>query len=82
LVLTVLQNGASAHYSQDVQIFLNEQYLNHWIGREGLVLWPPKLLEFTLNRLDYHLWEYVKDTAYQEASIMRLDMTNRIRRVK
>jgi len=27
------QDDAPAHYSQDVRIFLDEQYPSHWIGR-------------------------------------------------
>jgi len=35
------QDGAPAHYSQDVRIFLDKQYPNYWIGR-GRVLWSPR----------------------------------------
>jgi len=30
------------HVTQDVRILLDQQYPNHWIGRGGLVLWPPR----------------------------------------
>jgi len=44
---------APTHYSQDVRIFLDKQYPNHWIGREGPVLWSSR--SPNLNPLAYYL---------------------------
>jgi hypothetical protein len=34
------QNGAPHHWSLTVREFLGEMFLSHWIGHNGLILWP------------------------------------------
>jgi len=48
------QEGAPAHYTRIVRMFLNQRFPNRWIGRDGPVLWPSKSPD--LNPLDFFLW--------------------------
>jgi len=48
------------------------------IGRGGIVSWPPKLLD--LNPMYFFFWGYSKNSVYENAPTIRLDMMNRIKR--
>lgn len=56
-------DGAPAHYSRQVTEFLNVTYPNRWIGRGGIISWPPRSPD--LNPLDYFLWGYFKEAVYE-----------------
>lgn len=73
------QDSAPAHFARDIRTFLNAEYSNRWIGREGQVSWFPRSPD--LNPLDYFLWGCVKNSVHENKSITRIDMMNRIRRV-
>lgn len=70
-------DGAPPHSSGPVVNWLNENYLDRWIGRGGPVPWPARSPDLT--PLDYFLWGFVKDKVYQVPSTTRDDMKNRIR---
>jgi hypothetical protein len=57
------QDGAPPHWGLCVRDFLNEQFPDRWIGRDGLIPWPPRLPDIT--PLDSFLWGYVLDIVYR-----------------
>ncbi|KZC05555.1 hypothetical protein WN55_04495 [Dufourea novaeangliae] len=69
-------DGCPAHYTRRVRDALNELYLNKWIGRGGLVSWPPRSPD--LNPLDFFLWGALKKAVYQEVSATPENMKQRI----
>jgi len=40
-------DGAPPHYTRHVRDYLNESFLNRWLGRGGTVSWPPKSPDLT-----------------------------------
>ena len=57
------QDGAPPHFTLSVSEFLNEQYPNRWIGRNGLIFWSPRSSDTT--PLDFFfLWGYVKNRVF------------------
>jgi len=66
------QDGALAHYSQDVRIFLYEQYPKHWIGQGRPVLWPPR--SPNLNSLDYQIASHPDEVNYNVYETLALTM--------
>ncbi|KZC05864.1 hypothetical protein WN55_06861 [Dufourea novaeangliae] len=69
-------DGCPAHYARRVSYARNELYPNKWIGRGGLVSWPPH--SPNLTPLDFFLWGALKDAAYQEVPITPENMKQRI----
>jgi len=68
------QQDASAHYSQNVQIFLDKNYQSldrtGKISFVGLMSW-----DYQISILLITIYvNYVKDAVYQEAPTTRLDM--------
>lgn len=57
------QDGAPAHYHNDVRDFLNEQFPGSWIGRGGPIAWPARSPDLT--PLDFFAWGFIKDIVYQ-----------------
>jgi len=51
-------DGAPPHYTRCVREYLNESFPNRWLGRGGLVAWPPR--SPYLTTLDYYLWGHMK----------------------
>lgn len=47
------QDGCPAHYARAVRNYLNEEYLDKWIGCSGSILWPPRSPD--LNPVDFFL---------------------------
>lgn len=70
------QDGAPAHYAQQVRAELDNTYGNRWIGRGGPVRWPPRSPDLT--KLDFFLWGYVKDLVYKERPTTEENMRQRI----
>lgn len=70
------QDGAPAHFLQQVRDFLNNEYENRWIGRGGPVRWPARSPDLT--KLDFFLWGYVKDLVYREPPTTEHNMRQRI----
>jgi len=68
------QDGAPTHYFQDLD-FLDEQYLNHWIGQGGLVLWSPRCGHRISIPIIYgNMWKMLYIRKHQSQDIP-LDMT-------
>ena len=59
------QDGAPPHYGIEVRQYLNQLLPNAWIGRRGLVEWPPRSPD--LPPLDFYLWGHLKVMVYQES---------------
>ncbi|XP_063240478.1 uncharacterized protein LOC134541176 [Bacillus rossius redtenbacheri] len=56
------QDGAPPHWGMAVRAYLNEQFPDRWIGRDGPIPWPSRSPDIT--PLDFFLWGYVKDRVY------------------
>jgi hypothetical protein len=56
------QDGAPPHYHRDARAFLDEHLTNRWIGRWGVVEFPP--LSPDLTPMDFFLWGHIKDKVY------------------
>lgn len=70
------QDGAPAHYAQQVRAELDNIYGNRWIGRGGPVQWPPRSPDLT--KLDFFLWGYVKNLVFEERPTTQENMRQRI----
>jgi hypothetical protein len=55
-------DGARLRFSRAFRQSLNQQFPNRWIGYSGAQNWPPRSRD--LNRVDYHVWGYVKALVY------------------
>jgi len=61
----IYQNdGCPAHTRITVRDFLNDQFPERWIGRNGPILWPARSPDLT--PLDYHVWGRMKELVYTE----------------
>lgn len=58
------QDGAPAHWGLNVREFLNNNFPQRWIGRDGPIHWPARSPDLT--PLDYFLWGYVKSLIYKD----------------
>jgi len=56
-------DGAPPHYTRHVTEYLNESFLNCWLGHGGPVAWPPWSPDLT--HLDYYLWGHMKTLVYE-----------------
>lgn len=71
-------DGAPAHYSAPVRVWMNNNFPGHWIGRGGPVAWPPR--SPNLNPLDYFFWGFVKTSVFRTPPLSLDDLKDRIRR--
>ena len=55
-------DGAPAHSTRDVYLFLERLFDGKFIANAGPYLWPPRSLDLTA--VDFFLWDYVKDKVY------------------
>ncbi|XP_066152080.1 uncharacterized protein [Euwallacea fornicatus] len=61
----IFQNdGCPAHYRKTIREFLNNQFPERWIGRNGPILWPARSPDLT--PVDYHIWGRMKELVYNE----------------
>ncbi|KAJ8942984.1 hypothetical protein NQ318_001708 [Aromia moschata] len=58
------QDGCPAHHAVTVRNWLNSEFNEHWIGRDGPILWPPRSPDLTI--LDFYLWGCLKQIVYRE----------------
>lgn len=70
-------DGAPAHFCRRVREFLNVQFPNRWIGRNGPQNWPPRSPDLTSP--DFFLWGYVKGIVYNTVPTTPDNMKERIR---
>lgn len=69
-------DGAPAHFAAPVQDWLNEEFPDRWIGRNGPVRWSPRSPDIT--PLDFFLWGHIKALVYRTPVQNIQDLTNRI----
>lgn len=61
--LTLVQDGAPAHWTLAVRNFLNENLPGGWIGRDSpFIRWPPRSPDLTV--VDFFVWGHLKDRLY------------------
>ena len=70
------QDGAPLHWGLRVRQFLNETFLDQWIGRDGPILWPSRSPDIT--PVNFFLWDYVKDIVYRTKVRDITDLKQRI----
>ncbi|KAJ8942415.1 hypothetical protein NQ318_014462 [Aromia moschata] len=57
-------DGCPAHHAVTVRNWLNSEFNEHWIGRDGPILWPPRSPDLTI--LYFYLWGRLKQIVYRE----------------
>jgi hypothetical protein len=57
------RNGAESLYTQHVKQYLQECFLDHWLGHGSPLAWPPRSPDLTL--LNYYFWSHVKTFVYE-----------------
>ncbi|KAK2578444.1 hypothetical protein KPH14_001061 [Odynerus spinipes] len=55
-------DGCPAHYSRAARSWLNINYPQRWIGRGGIVPWPPRSPDMT--PMDFFVWGLLKQEVY------------------
>ena len=55
-----MHDGAPAHFSLSVRGHFDAHYPGCWIGRDGLIAWPPR--SPGLNPLNFYLWGHLKSS--------------------
>ncbi|KAJ8940674.1 hypothetical protein NQ318_017723, partial [Aromia moschata] len=58
------QDGCPAHHAVTVRNWLNSEFNEHWIGRDGPILWPPRSNDLTI--LDFYLSGRLMQIVYRE----------------
>jgi len=56
--MLIQQDGVPPHYGREVKDFLNWNYPNRWIDRQGPIAWSPRSPD--LKQLDFYLWGHMK----------------------
>jgi len=74
--LYFMHDGAPAHYSLIVRDFLDERFPDRWIGRRGVIEWPPRSPDLTPP--DFFLWGVLKEAVYQTKSQSLEDLKTKI----
>jgi len=70
------QKGAEPHNGRIVTNYLNEQFLELWMGRYGSISWPARSPE--LNLLDFFLWGHCKAIICRKFSEDVEDLNNKL----
>ena len=71
------QDGAPAHFGQQVRIFLDQNFPGQWIGRRGPIEWPPRSPDMT--PMDFFFWGYLKSVVYRNRPRTLDELEARIR---
>ena len=71
------QDGAPAHSSNSVRIWLDSVFPNHWIGKGSEFEWAPRSPDLT--PMDFFLWGYIKEKVYVTSPTSPQDLKQRIR---
>ena len=66
-------DGAPPHWGLQVRAFLNDKFLERWIGRGGPAAWPPRSPD--INSLDFFLWGYVKIEVFKSLQHLKCRIT-------
>lgn len=56
-------DGCPAHYTRNVMNILNVTFPDRWIGRGGILSWPPRSPD--LAPCDFFLWPHLKNKIYK-----------------
>lgn len=70
------QDGAPAHYGREVKNWLDEEYGDRWIGRNGPVHWPARSPDLTV--MDFFVWGRMKELVYSTEIATLNDLEERI----
>lgn len=62
--MTFQNDGCPVHTSLIVKNFLNEEYGEKWIGRNGPIKWPARSPDLT--PVDFYVWGRAKELVYNE----------------
>lgn len=73
-VMWFLHDSAPAHFSRLVRNHLNLEFPHRWVGRNGLIAWPPP----NLNSCNFFLWGYMKTLVYANEVNTVQELQNRI----
>jgi hypothetical protein len=73
-----LHDGAPAHYHREVRMWLDNNFVEKWIGRNGPVLWPPRSPD--LNVCDY-LWGHMKQSVYSTPVHTQQELRERVKQI-
>lgn len=61
--LHFMQDGAPAHFANDVREWLHDHFPGRWIGRRGAHEWPARSPDLT--PCDFFLWGWAKEEVYK-----------------
>ena len=75
--LWFMHDGFPVHFERNVRNYLNNQFLQRWIGRGSDHIWPPRSPD--LNPLDFFIWGHMKSNVYQYSSHTRDELSRKIR---
>ncbi|XP_066145915.1 uncharacterized protein [Euwallacea fornicatus] len=70
------QDGAPAHFGNNVKNWLDEKFPGRWIGRGSPITWPPRSPD--LNPLDYFFWGFMCSIIYATEINTREELLDRI----
>jgi hypothetical protein len=70
------QDRVPAHFAVDVRRYLDLQFPNRWIGRNGPVSWLARSPDLT--PVDYFLWGHMKSLIYETPVELEEDLVARI----
>ncbi|ERL85978.1 hypothetical protein D910_03392 [Dendroctonus ponderosae] len=70
-------DGASAHFAAPIRAWLNHEYADKWIGRNGPVNWPPRPPDLT--PMDFFFWGHIKSLVYRTPVQNEQELVTRIR---
>lgn len=59
----VQHDGCPAHFARPVRDYLDTNFRERWIGRQGQISWPPRSPD--LNPLDFFYWGCLKEMVYK-----------------
>lgn len=69
-------DGCPAHYSRVARAWLDINYPQRWIGRGGVVPWPPRSPDMT--PMDFFVWGTLKQKVYSVSINSREQLRDRI----
>jgi len=62
-------DGAPPHWGLQFCAFLNDKFLERWIGKGGSAAWPPR--SPYINHLDFFLWGYVNIEVFKSLQLLK-----------
>lgn len=69
-------DGCPAHFHRNVRNWLDNNFPEKWIGRNGPVSWPPRSPDIT--PLDFFIWGFLKEIVYASPVNSREELIGRI----